>query len=147
MKKIKYSEITPENIYKNRRNFIKNLGLAAGSMFLSQNLITSANANIEKEDLKLTEYRYVTTYNNYYEFGTGKSDPFQNSQKFKTKPWDVVIDGEVEKPLKLVHLKDNDLNRVLLAPGMRRIIRNSLRLENFFAITDFIKFNIQKFSR
>ena len=101
MKKIKYSEITPENIYKNRRNFIKNLGLAAGSMFLSQNLITSANAKIEKEDLKLTEYRYVTTYNNYYEFGTGKSDPVEKSQKFKTKPWDVVIDGEVENPLKL----------------------------------------------
>ena len=101
MKKIKYSEITPENIYKNRRNFIKNLSLAAGSMFLSQNLITSANANTKKEELKLTEYRYVTTYNNYYEFGTGKSDPVEKSQKFKTKPWDVVIDGEVEKPLKL----------------------------------------------
>ena len=101
MKKIKYSEITPESIYKNRRNFIKNLGLAAGSMFLNQNLITSANANTKKEELKLTEYRYVTTYNNYYEFGTGKSDPVEKSQKFKTKPWDVVIDGEVEKPLKL----------------------------------------------
>jgi len=101
MKKIKYSEITPENIYKNRREFVKNLGLAAGSMFLGQNLITSANANIDKEDLKLTEYRYVTTYNNYYEFGTGKSDPVEKSQKFKTKPWDVIIDGEVEKPLTL----------------------------------------------
>ena len=101
MKKIKYSEITPENIYKNRRNFVKNLGLAAGSMFLSQNLISSVNANTEKEELKLTEYRYVTTYNNYYEFGTGKSDPVEKSQKFKTQPWDVLIDGEVEKPLKL----------------------------------------------
>ena len=101
MKKIKYSEITPENIYKNRRNFIKNLGIAAGSMFLSQNLITSSNAITEKEELKLTEYRYVTTYNNYYEFGTGKSDPVEKSQKFKTRPWDVLINGEVEKPLKL----------------------------------------------
>ena len=101
MKKIKYSEITPENIYKNRRNFLKNLGLAAGSMFLSQNLISSVHANTEKEELKLTEYRYVTTYNNYYEFGTGKSDPVEKSQKFKTQPWDVLIDGEVEKPLKL----------------------------------------------
>ena len=101
MRKIKYSEITPEKIYKNRRDFVKNLGLAAGSMFLSQNLITSVNANTEKEKLKLTEYRYVTTYNNYYEFGTGKSDPVEKSQKFKTRPWDVLIDGEVEKPLKL----------------------------------------------
>ena len=101
MRKIKYSEITPEKIYKNRRNFVKNLGLAAGSMFLSQNLITSVNANTEKEKLKLTEYRYVTTYNNYYEFGTGKSDPVEKSQKFKTRPWNVLINGEVEKPLKL----------------------------------------------
>ena len=101
MRKIKYSEITPENIYKNRRNFVKNLGLAAGSMFLSQNFISSVKAKTEKEELKLTEYRYVTTYNNYYEFGTGKSDPVEKSQKFKTQPWDVLIDGEVEKPLKL----------------------------------------------
>ena len=99
MKKFKYSEITPENIYKNRRKFIKNLGLAAGSMLLNQHLITSANANTKKENMKLTEYRYVTTYNNYYEFGTGKSDPVERSQKFKTKPWDITIDGEVENPI------------------------------------------------
>ena len=101
MKKIKYSQITPENIYKNRRKFVKNLGLAAGSVFLNQNLINPAYANTKKEELKLTEYRYVTTYNNYYEFGTAKSDPFEKSQNFKTNPWDVVIDGEVEKPLRL----------------------------------------------
>ena len=101
MKKIKYSEITPENIYKNRRKFVKNLGLAAGSMFLGQNFITSANANTDKKKLKLTDYKYVTTYNNYYEFGTGKSHPVERSQKFKTKPWGVVIDGEVEAPITL----------------------------------------------
>ena len=101
MKKFKYSEITPENIYKNRRKFIKNMGLAAGSMFIGQNLVTSATANTNKEELKLTDYRYVTTYNNYYEFGTGKSNPVERSQKFKTTPWDVVIDGEVENPIKI----------------------------------------------
>ena len=101
MKKFKYSEITPENIYKNRRKFIKNMGLAAGSMFIGQNLVNSASANTNKEELKLTDYRYVTTYNNYYEFGTGKSNPVERSQKFKTTPWDVVIDGEVENPIKI----------------------------------------------
>ena len=101
MKKFKYSEITPENIYKNRRNFVKKMGLAAGSMFIGQNLITSASANTEKEELKLTEHRYITTYNNYYEFGTGKSDPVERSQKFKTKPWNIIIDGEVENPITL----------------------------------------------
>ena len=101
MIKFKNSEITPENIYKNRRNFIKKFGLAAGSVFLSQNFNISANALSNQEDLKLTEYRYVTTYNNYYEFGTGKSDPVERSQKFKTKPWNVIIDGEVENPISL----------------------------------------------
>ena len=101
MKKFKYSEITPENIYKNRRNFVKKMGLAAGSMFTGQNLITSASANTEKEELKLTEHRYITTYNNYYEFGTGKSDPVERSQKFKTNPWNITIDGEVENPITL----------------------------------------------
>ena len=101
MKKFKYSEITPENIYKNRRKFVKKMGLAAGSMFIGQNLITSASANTEKEELKLTEHRYITTYNNYYEFGTGKSDPVERSQKFKTNPWNITIDGEVENPITL----------------------------------------------
>ena len=101
MKKFKYSEITPENIYKNRRNFVKKMGLAAGSMFTGQNLITSASANTEKDELKLTEQRYITTYNNYYEFGTGKSDPVERSQKFKTNPWNIIIDGEVENPITL----------------------------------------------
>ena len=101
MKKFKYSEITPENIYKNRRKFIKNIGLAAGSMFIGQNLVTSASANTNNEELKLTDYRYVTTYNNYYEFGTGKSNPVERSQKFKTTPWDIEIDGEVENPIKI----------------------------------------------
>ena len=101
MKKIKYSEITPENIYKNRRSFIKKFGLAAGSVFLSQNLNFSANAAPKNEDLKLTEYRYVTTYNNYYEFGTGKSDPAQHSKDFISDPWSITIDGEVEKKITL----------------------------------------------
>ena len=101
MKKFKSSEITPEEIYKNRRKFIKNLGLAAGSMFLGQNIINLANASTEIVKQKITEYRYITTYNNYYEFGTSKSHPFEKSQNFKTEPWNISITGEVEKPLKL----------------------------------------------
>ncbi|NEU35114.1 molybdopterin-dependent oxidoreductase, partial [bacterium LRH843] len=40
-----------------------------------------------------------TTYNNYYEFGTGKSDPYIKSQNFKTQPWNISIEGEVEEPI------------------------------------------------
>ncbi len=101
MLKFKSSDITPEKIYKNRRKFIQNLGLAAGSVMLDNNFLSSANASTTKNELKLTEYRFVSTYNNYYEFGTKKSDPVERSQNFKTSPWNVIINGEVENPLSL----------------------------------------------
>jgi sulfoxide reductase catalytic subunit YedY len=99
MKKIKYSEVTPEKIYNNRRSFIKSLGLGAGSMALTAlPLINNAKS---ANDLKLTSYKDITTYNNYYEFGTAKGDPYKYSQNFKTNPWNIVIEGEVEKPIQI----------------------------------------------
>jgi sulfoxide reductase catalytic subunit YedY len=99
MKKIKYSEVTPEKIYNNRRSFIKSLGLGAGSMALTAlPLINNAKS---ANDLKLTSYKDITTYNNYYEFGTAKGDPYKNSQNFITDPWNITIEGEVEKPIQI----------------------------------------------
>ncbi len=100
MKKINYSEITPEKIYMKRRKFIKSLGYGLSSASLSSiPLISNAFANTDLS--KPTDYEYITTYNNYYEFGTNKSDPYLNSQEFKTKPWTVRIEGEVENPIDL----------------------------------------------
>ena len=101
MKKIKYSEITPEKIYNRRREFIKRFGITTGSLIIGQNIINKANASTNNLEKKITEYRYITTYNNYYEFGTRKSDPVEKSQNFKTKPWKITIDGEVEKKITL----------------------------------------------
>ena len=97
MKKIKFSEITPEKIYLKRRDFIKKLGLSTSSLMVGQNFLNSANASTQ--NLELTEYRYLSTYNNFYEFGTRKSDPVEKSQNFKTSPWSLTIDGEVEKKI------------------------------------------------
>ena len=99
MIKFKNSEITPENIYKKRRSFIKSIGLGASSLAISA--IPFANKSSASERDKLTSYKDITTYNNYYEFGTSKSDPYKNSQTFKTTPWEIAIEGEVEKPIKL----------------------------------------------
>ena len=99
MKKIKYSEITPEKIYRNRRSFIKSMGLGAGSIALTSIPFIN-NARSEQKD-KLTNYKDITTYNNYYEFGTSKSDPYKNSQNFKTDPWNITIEGEVENPINI----------------------------------------------
>jgi sulfoxide reductase catalytic subunit YedY len=98
MKKFKYSEITPEKVYNKRRKFVKSLGLGLGSLTLSA--IPGLNQSYGNTDLsKLTSYEDVTTYNNYYEFGTGKSDPYNKSQSFKTRPWNISIEGEVEEPI------------------------------------------------
>ena len=99
MKKIKYSDITPEKIYKNRRSFIKSIGFGASSLAITS--IPFMNNALANNENKLTTFKDITTYNNYYEFGTSKSDPYINSQNFKTKPWNISIEGEVEKPIEL----------------------------------------------
>jgi sulfoxide reductase catalytic subunit YedY len=67
---------------------------------------------------KLTPYNDVISYNNFYEFGTGKGDPVQNAQKLKTRPWTVAVEGAVKKP------KVYDLDELLkLAPMEERIYR------------------------
>ena len=100
MKNYKYSEITPEKVYNKRRKFIKSVGLGLGSLTLSSMSLLN-NANSLENDSELTSYNDITTYNNYYEFGTGKSDPYKNSQEFKVKPWNISIEGEVESPITL----------------------------------------------
>ncbi|WP_440909278.1 protein-methionine-sulfoxide reductase catalytic subunit MsrP [Candidatus Pelagibacter sp.] len=95
MKKFKYSEITPEKIYNNRRTFLKNLGYGIGGIAFANNAL--ANTDLSKP----TSYKDITTYNNYYEFGTSKGDPYKKSQDFKTRPWTVRIEGEVEEPIDL----------------------------------------------
>ena len=75
--------------------------MTTGSLIIGQNIINAANASNNSLGKKITEYRYITTYNNYYEFGTRKSDPAEKSQNFKTKPWKITVDGEVEKKITL----------------------------------------------
>ena len=100
MKNYKYSEITPEKVYNKRRKFIKSVGLGLGSLTLGSMSLLS-NAHPLENNSELTSYKDITTYNNYYEFGTGKGDPYKNSQEFKVKPWNISIEGEVENPITL----------------------------------------------
>ena len=110
IKKIPSSEITPEHIYHDRRNFIKNLGLILGSTTLSafanksfaalHTLPSFAQAK-ERDKEKLSSLKDITSYNNYYEFGTSKSDPYDYAEKLNIDPWSISIEGSVTKPLKL----------------------------------------------
>ena len=104
--KIVPSEITPYDQYLSRRTVLRGgLGLAAAQTLggfaqraFAQNeaaLPYTRNAQYSVTDAP-NSYKDISTYNNYYEFGTDKSDPAANSQKLSTKPWSVSIGGEAE---------------------------------------------------
>ncbi len=105
---IKSSEITSETNYLNRRNFLKSSTLIGGSI-ISSSLI---GANLPDEpfaelkdvqpskystDEKINNFLDVTSYNNYYEFGLDKDDPYKNSRDFQSRPWSIEVTGEAEK--------------------------------------------------
>jgi methionine sulfoxide reductase catalytic subunit len=86
------SEITPESVYKTRREFMK-----AGFAFLAATAQARARGPYDTTE-PVTPYANATSYNNYYEFGTDKSDPARYAGNFKTKPWTVNVEGLVKKP-------------------------------------------------
>ena len=127
------SEITPRGIFENRREFIKTAGagLIAGAAVATGLWPTSSQAAVQHHkkiagykktpygaDEKLTDFEDITTYNNYYEFGTAKSDPARYSKDFQPFPWTVSIEGEVKKPRKI---SIEDIYK--LAPLEERIYR------------------------
>ena len=111
--KILSSQITPEKIYKQRRKFIKQLGLTTSALYLSPTLVSNSYSSNQ-----ITDYKYITSYNNYYEFGTGKSDPEKYSKNFITDPWSITIDGEVEKK---ITLSMDEINKMF--PSEERVYR------------------------
>ncbi|RKG51625.1 protein-methionine-sulfoxide reductase catalytic subunit MsrP [Corallococcus sp. AB011P] len=116
------SEVTPEKLYVRRREFIKNAGLFAGTaavvgggLYLlgmkrtrpMDGFVPDAGAvdqpvvpaqGLFSTDEPRTPYEDITTYNNFYELGLDKNDPARRAHLLKTRPWTVVIDGEVHKP-------------------------------------------------
>jgi len=113
------SEITPERVFKDRRRFLAQMGLAATGLAVAgcgkaedkpKAEAAAAPANSELADLKIVKkselaggekvstYEDITTYNNYYEFGTSKSEPAHYAQTLKPRPWKVTVEGECDAP-------------------------------------------------
>ncbi len=93
------SEITDEKLYNHRRQFLKAGALATiGGSLMPSSVLAAGRATFFKGPDDLTPYEVVTSYNNFYEFGTGKDEPKVKAARFKTDPWTVSIEGEVEKP-------------------------------------------------
>ena len=99
---IKSSDITPESTYINRRKFIGRSvafgAIAAGAAAPGGLRAGTRRNDGDVQDDELTSYEHVTTYNNYYEFGTGKDEPAKNAHTLRPRPWAVTVEGECAKP-------------------------------------------------
>ena len=125
------SEITPRHVFEARRDFIRQIAagtIASGALIdmltreafaqgTSQKLAAKLNPSYSALD-KQTPRKDATSYNNFYEFGTDKSDPDEDAGTLRTRPWTVAIEGEVKKPMTL------DIDSLLkLAPLEERVYR------------------------
>jgi len=97
------NDVTPYRLYQARRHFIK-AGVAAtaalGLPWLAQAKpsLGGIKPSDFSSDEEKTPYKDVTTYNNFYEFGTAKSDPAIRARDFNTDPWSITVEGECDKP-------------------------------------------------
>ena len=147
---LRYSDVTPKEVYLNRRRFLgagaATLGAASfGSLIVpSRALATTAVAGLVKTgqyhnlgDEKLSPKAVVTSYNNFYEFGTGKEDPSENAPKWKVPAeWPIRIEGEVAQP------KTLSLDQVMkLAPPEERIYRHRC-VERWSIVVPWIGFSL-----
>ena len=115
------SQVTPEAVFRSRRQIVKAMGLGAigasvpgnvqaglfdlfgeqpKSSFITTPLTFQTNKHYGDTDV-LTPFDKVTQHNNFYEFGTDKQDPSNNAQGYKVDPWQLRIEGEVERPMTL----------------------------------------------
>ena len=110
------SEITAQQMYRERRAVLKRLASGAAGAALASWAGREALAQTARPGKlaalagarspvagaatmeKVTDYKDITTYNNFYEFGTDKSDPAKNAHTLKPAPWTVEIEGLVKKP-------------------------------------------------
>ncbi|THV25451.1 protein-methionine-sulfoxide reductase catalytic subunit MsrP [Peteryoungia ipomoeae] len=99
--KIASSEITPKSLYLRRRELIAGAGGAIALTALGRPALAAPLKAVPSQytvDDKPTLKEAVTTYNNFYEFGTGKEDPSRNAGSLKTRPWTIEVGGLVAKP-------------------------------------------------
>jgi sulfoxide reductase catalytic subunit YedY len=136
-----YSDVTPKELYLNRRRFLTAGSMALGALaspFASG--VAKLNAAKTKPpfstDEKLTSLDIITHYNNYYEFGTGKEEPAEYSKNFNPKSWTVSIEGEVTKPRQM------DLDSIMkVAPLEERIYRHRC-VERWSIVVPWIGFSL-----
>ena len=93
------SEVTPEAAFHARRRFVQALALGAGASLMPSGALANApyEGKASERGEALTPEEIVTSYNNFYEFGTDKSDPARYAHEMTTEPWTVKVRGKAAK--------------------------------------------------
>jgi sulfoxide reductase catalytic subunit YedY len=150
---IRWSEITPQSLYLNRRKFLAGMAIAGAAaqtgvglreiVSPSTTALAGSKINgIRKSPFSTTEaitpYKDVTNYNNYYEFSTDKDGPAKLATNFRTRPWKVKIDGQVEKKQEL------DVDAILkMAAPEERIYRHRC-VEGWSIVVPWVGFSLSE---
>ena len=130
---IKSSEITPKELYMNRRDFIQSasaVAVSAGATLAGLDMwgmpeqaqagekLPSIKKSPSSTDEKKNSFKDITSYNNFYELGIDKGDPAKNAKYLISRPWTVAVEGEVKQP------KTFDIDTIMkLSPLEERVYR------------------------
>jgi methionine sulfoxide reductase catalytic subunit len=148
---VRPSEITSESLYRDRRHFLQ----ASGAMMLAASGAVTGNVeaqqaagakieNVKKSPLSTSEapnsYKDVTTYNNFYEFGTDKTDPARHAHKLKVRPWAISIEGAVKNP-RTIGIED------LLKLGQEERIYRMRCVEGWSMVIPWVGFELNQIAK
>ena len=139
--RLRYSDITPKQIFLNRRQILTGTS-AVGISSLLPNSAYADTLNYTKTnyavDAEITSKSDATSYNNFYEFGTGKNDPKNNASMMKISPWSVQMNGLVDKP------GDYDLDDILSGIGLEERIYRFRCVEAWSMVVPWIGFSLSE---
>ena len=151
------SQITPRRVYEQRRQLLQ--GVAGGIALAGLGGLRTAHAQVARPNKlaalpavrsavvgayapdKLTPYADVSSYNNFYEFGTDKADPAQYAGTLKTRPWTVAVEGEVKKP------GNYDLDALLKLSTMEERIYRLRCVEGWSMVVPWVGYSLAELIR
>jgi methionine sulfoxide reductase catalytic subunit len=151
------SEITDKSVYLNRRKFLAGAAVVGGAALIGGSKLLhmaspeqTAHAGTKLEVAKKTDFaggekptpfKDITSYNNFYEFGTDKYSPAELAKNFRTRPWTVSVEGFVKKP------KTYDIDTILkMAPLEERVYRHRC-VEGWSMVMPWLGFSLADFIR
>ena len=134
---LNWSQVTPQAEFMNRRQLMAGAGaLALGSIANPAMAAIDTVPSKYSTDMEPNTFEDITSYNNFYEFGTSKTDPSDNAHLLTTDPWSVKIDGLVDKP------GDYDLGDLLSGVTMEERIYRFRCVEAWSMVVPWVGFEL-----